>query len=246
MPSMVRVASANGGVDTLAVKKWVPTDSTKYPVGFLKDFNHQYIDTAEAQSRIRALAAEFPNISQIIDLPYQTNGYQRKSMAIVGTATPYPGSTSTLPAAQRNQAVDLTSTLYGQNGGNSQSIQLVDPAAPSQSLSVTVAGSAVAVHLGTDASGAITSTAAQVVAAINASPAASALMTAETYHAGTGASVVAAGATPTLLSDFLKAPASFPRGPQTIPVLEIGSHRDGTKTASSSTARSTPASGGTT
>jgi hypothetical protein len=234
MPSMVRVASANGGVDTIAVKKYVPNpgDATKYPTGFLKDFNHQYVDTGEAQSRVRSLAAEFPNIAQVVNLPYQTNGYQRYSMAIVGTSTAYAGSTSQLPTTpvnQRNQAVQLTSKSYGQNGGNSQSIQLIGPGTPNQALRVSVSGAAVSVFLATNDTGSVSSTAAQVVAAINALPAAAALMTAETYHAGTGTGVVTPANTPTLLSDFLKAPASFPRGPQTIPVLEIGSHRDGSK-----------------
>ena len=38
------------------------------------------------------------------------------------------------------------------------------------------------------------------------------------------------GAPPTKLSDFLKAPASYPRGPQTVQMIRIGTHRDGTKT----------------
>jgi hypothetical protein len=233
MPATVRVASANGGVATLAVKRWVSDGgSGQFPGGFLKDFNNHYVDPQEAYGRIRALATEFPNISQVYDLPNKTNGYQRKSMAIVGTQTAYTNGTSNLATAEAARAVQVTSKLYGQDGGNSQSIQLANPGQPSQALGVSVNGNAVTVNLATDAAGTVTSTAAQVVAAINANAAASALMTAATYHANANTSVVTPTAT-TLLRDFLStdtpAAANYPRGPQTVQMLRIGAHRDGSK-----------------
>src|SRR5205085_2601282 len=65
--------------------------------------------------------------------------------------------------------------------------------------------------------------------AINASPAASALVTATKYRTDSGAGVVVPGAAPTQLTDYLHAPASYPRGPQTLQMIRIGAHRDGSK-----------------
>jgi hypothetical protein len=51
--------------------------------------------------------------------------------------------------------------------GNSLKVQLLDPSATSQALSVSVSGDTIVVSLATDGTGAITSTVAEVVAAIN-------------------------------------------------------------------------------
>ncbi|WP_204046455.1 OmpL47-type beta-barrel domain-containing protein, partial [Acrocarpospora phusangensis] len=96
-------------------------------------------------------------------------------------------------------------------------------------LSVAVTGKDVVVSLATGPTGALTSTARQVVDAVNASPAASALVTASVYRGNAGAGVVAA-APATRLTDFLKAPASVSRAPFQMKALRIGKHRDGSKT----------------
>ena len=89
MPATVRVASADGGVDTLPVKEWTSTNGKTSPVGFIDNFNTNYVDPQQAYQRISDLAAQYPDLAQIYDLPYKTNGYQRKSQAIVGTVAPY-------------------------------------------------------------------------------------------------------------------------------------------------------------
>ncbi len=234
-PATVRVASANGGVDTLPVKDWVSKDGKGFPATFQKDFNTHYVDPQEGYKRISDLAASYPDIAQVYDLPNKTSGYQRRSQAIVGTTTPYDprmdslSSAGTVAAAEQGQAVVLTSLEYGQNGGNDITVALVKPAAASAPLGVAVAGKAITVDLATGADGAVTSTAAQVVDAINATPAATALVKADKYNLNAGAGIVAPTAT-TKLSDFLKAPPSYPRGPQTVKMLRIGKQRDGSKT----------------
>jgi hypothetical protein len=238
MPATVRVASADGGVDTLPVKPWVSKDGKGFPATFQKDFNTHYVDPQEGYKRIRDLAAAYPNISQIYDLPNKTTGYQRKSQAIVGTVTPYTGSTTSdtrnniiggLNAANQAQAVVLTTLAWGQDGGNDVTVALVKPSGNGAPLGVSVAGKAITVSLATDAAGAVTSTAKQVVDAINASAEASQLVTATTFRATGGTGVVAPTAT-TKLTDYLKAPDTYPRGPQTVNMIRIGSHRDGSKT----------------
>ncbi len=74
----------------------------------------------------------------------------------------------------------------------------------------------------------LTSTAKQVVDAINAKPEAAALVLATTYRGNAGAGIVPVRAR-TNLSDFLNAPASYPRGPFQQHLYRIGTHRDGTK-----------------
>ena len=105
----------------------------------------------------------------------------------------------------------------------------MNPNANGEPLLVSANGMSIRVYLATDASGAITSTAKDVVDAINANSGASALVTASLYRTNAGAGVVTPQTTSSQLSDWLKAPADYPRGPQTVKMLRIGAHRDGSK-----------------
>ena len=221
MPSFIRIAAPNGDVATLAVKKWVGNGAPQYAAGFQQDFNTHYVDPQEGYAKITSLANEFSNIAKVSDLPNKTPGYQRKSQTVLGITTPYTGSTSAPTAAEQVKAVVLTSLAWGQDGGNSLTAQIVNDGA-SKALSVSVAGNAITVHAATDAAGVVTSTAAQVVDAINANADAAKLVTATKFRATTGAGIVTAQPAPSALSDWLKAPASYPRGPQTVKMLRIG------------------------
>ena len=123
----------------------------------------------------------------------------------------------------------LTAKDWGQSGGNQvrAEFRTQGPTA-NLPLSVDVNGKLVEVFLATDANGASKSTAAEVVAAINAKPEAAALLTATTYRGNAGAGIVPARARVNL-SDFLAAPASVARGPFQQHLYRIGTHRDGTK-----------------
>jgi hypothetical protein len=142
-----------------------------------------------------------------------------------------PASGRLVPSVPINnsQRVGIDSNAWGHEGGNDITIQAVDPGAPSSPLSVQVTGDHIQVNLATDGAGARTSTAGQVVAAINATPEASALVFAYTFRGSTGTGVV----NPTrviALDDNLNAPAEYPRGPMQPQVMRIGKHRDGSKT----------------
>jgi len=89
-----------------------------------------------------------------------------------------------------------------------------------------VNGKQITVSLATDASGAPASTAAQVVAAINAT--AGIAVKASTYRTDAGAGVMAP-APLTQLSDFLKAPPEVSREPMQVLALRIGERRDGSR-----------------
>lgn len=213
IPAEVTITSSGGGSITVPVVEWLgdprPEPSPHYATGFVD----HYMDPTELYDRIEALADEFPGLAEIIELPHQTNGYRRKAQAMIGATA---------------SAFYVTSHAWGHEGGNDLRLESVNPGVPNSPLSVAVDGGTVRVSLATDAAGAPSSTAAQVVAAINASPAASALLTASTYRTTGGTGVAVAGAQD--LTDGLDAPAHISREPFTVRAIRIGSDRDGSKT----------------
>src|SRR3954452_23570620 len=249
LPAMVKIAASNGTVDTVSVKEWIAKNPPGYAQGFKSGFVTHYNEESEAYQKMRDLAAEFPNISQAIKLPEPTTGYQRHAQTMLGyTNATGTGPTATVPyvrfdannlpvagaspttGAQQNGTVVLTSKSFGHLGGNGLAAQINAPAAgaANQALSVTLAGNRISINPATDANGAITSTAAQVVAAINAHPQVSTLVKASLWRTNTGAGVVQAGPS-SPLSDLLRAPATTPRGPQDQYMLRVGKVRDGSK-----------------
>jgi hypothetical protein len=106
-------------------------------------------------------------------------------LATVLGGSPLASYTSALVGADND--IKLTARIGG-TGGNAITIALVDPSGNNQPLGVTVSELAISVSLATGVAGAITSTAAQVVAAINADAAAKMLVvaTVKTGDAGTG------------------------------------------------------------
>ncbi|GII82240.1 hypothetical protein Ssi03_02300 [Sphaerisporangium siamense] len=214
-PARATITSSNGGTVTVPVTKWL--GEPRKPPGrhYVADFVDHYMDPTEVTGRITALAKEFPRISEIVDLPYKTNGYRRAAQAQFGAA-----AASTFY---------VTSKAYGHEGGNDISLALVKPDAPSAALGVTVTGKDIVVSLATDASAAVGSTARQVVDALNGDAAASALVTASTYRGNAGDGLVAA-AQATRLTDNLKAPQAIKREPFQVKALRIGKSRTGAKT----------------
>jgi hypothetical protein len=238
----VRVASSSGSVDESKVTEWLGSSLPPHVAGYQQGFFTKYQDPTENRAQLDQLATEFPNLVTPVNLPSLTAGYQRKAMGMVGLKTPYTNTTGNLGGVPSNQspnpdetsairagqAVVLTTKAWGHEGGNNVSIELKNPAAPSAPLSVAVTGSDIVVNLATGSTGALSSTAAQVVAALNADAAASALVLAQTYRGNAGAGITQP-ASKTMLRDFLAAPASIQRGPFQQRVYRIGSVRDGSK-----------------
>lgn len=90
-----------------------------------------------------------------------------------------------------NNAILWTAKVPGA-AGETIKVQLLDPSANSQDLAVSVVGDTVVASLKTGSGGAIESTAAQVIAAVNAHLVAKTLVIAANSGASTGAGVVAA------------------------------------------------------
>ena len=211
-PSEVEVvSSATGELLTGETRDWAPpTDETGNPE--LIDYIDGYLDPTQAYDRIKALARDYGEIAEVIELPYLTNGYRRRSQAQIGTD---PAST-----------LVFESKAYGSEGGDNVEVTLRDPGAASSALSVTSDRNSVVVNLGTDAAGAVTSTAADVVAALDAKPGAPAR--AFTLAGDEGLGVVAPAAA-TKLEDNLVAPPHVSRKPHPMYALRIGADRSGDK-----------------
>ena len=85
-PNRIRIGSSTGATIEGDVQTWLGGGLPPMNDLFIRDFTTRYLDPTEVYDRFDALAAEFPNIAQQIPLPYKTNGYQRKSQALMSGA----------------------------------------------------------------------------------------------------------------------------------------------------------------
>lgn len=165
--------------------------------------------------RLEALDGDLTYTDAGVDFPTAAESLAAALAALPDVALPVVGTVGDLreyvgegvPDATAHSALTVnptgddnglifTAVAYGA-GGDDISVRYVDPAANDAELSVAVVGSAITVNLATDSGGTITSTAADVLAAIEASPAADALvtvaiMTADSGTADDGTGVVTA------------------------------------------------------
>ena len=198
--------------------------------------------------RFDELAAEFPNIAEMIPLPYKTNGYQRQGAGDMMAGTDgTPAVTGSLrgrrPAPGRRPHV----ARLGPRGRQRHHGRVRQPGrrrtrrSPSRSI-----GNDIVVSLATDATGVLTSTAAQVVGGDQRqSGAPRALVKALTYRGNAGAGIVQAAAEgePVRLPDDGDERARRSAGRSSTPSCGSASGATASTSASSSTASSTPASG---
>jgi hypothetical protein len=215
-PEYIRITSPTGDVAVAKVNDWLPIEGDDEFKGdvYEEDFITSYLTPTDLYDRIHQLAAEFPDLAEIVELPYQTNGYRRHAQALLGS-----GSAS---------MVGVDSLTWGHEGGNDITIAAANPGVADSPLSIAVTGNDITVSLATDSSGALSSTAAQVAAAINNHLAASSLVFAYTYRGNTGNGVAQATSRRNL-SDFLSAPDSVSRDPHAVYAIRIGKFRDGSK-----------------
>ena len=199
--------------DEVTPVEWAGSALPPRVANFQKDFITKYLDPTETYARMDQLTAQFPDIMEAIVLPHKTTGYQRQGMAMMAGTTNPVGNPNT---ANQSLAVQLFSRALGHQGGNDITAEFKNPGVPDSPLSITVTDGTwtehdpsdtdasdgisqiqvpvkdIVINLATGADGALTSTAAQVVAAINADPAASALVQAFTYAGNAGTGIVPA------------------------------------------------------
>ena len=176
----VRVASSSGAVDTSKVTEWPGGSLPPHVAGYQQGFFNRYQDPTENRAQLDKLAAEFPNLVTAVNLPHLSPGYQRKAQTVVGgwagagttgsPLVPFTNQTGSLAAAEAPKAVVLTSKAWGHEGGNGITAQLVAGTGASAPLAVEVTGRAIKVDARHQRRRRVNSTAAQVVAAINAQP----------------------------------------------------------------------------
>ncbi len=212
VPATVTVTSNQGGTATAEVTEWLGgTKPSKPKKHYVKEFIDSYMTPTMINDRIDQLAKEFPDLLEVINMPYKTNGYRRHAMATMGGAT--------------NTAVVVTSKAWGHEGGNGLEVEFVDPGEANSPLTVETAENKVIVKLATDGAGNLTSTARQVAEAINQD--ASDLISANTYRGNTGGGLAQVWSS--VLSDGLNGPEYVSREPQTVKALRIGKTKNGTK-----------------
>src|SRR5690606_18882529 len=86
-PEYIRITSPTGDVAVAKVSDWLPTDEEDNFKGppYQQDFVTSYLTPTELYDRIKQLAAEFPDLAEIVELPYKTNGYRRNAQALLGS-----------------------------------------------------------------------------------------------------------------------------------------------------------------
>ena len=88
-PDQIRVTSSTGGITTGKVTDWLRdvTPLTALP-GYKSDFVDEYKHPQQLYARFEQIAAQNPDIAEIVRMPNKTNGYQRKAQATIGTIPP--------------------------------------------------------------------------------------------------------------------------------------------------------------
>jgi hypothetical protein len=83
-PDRIRITSPTGDVAFATVNERLPLPGHDPDEGpYLKDFVTSYLTPTELYDRIHQLAAEFPDLAEVVELPYKTNGYRRKAQALL-------------------------------------------------------------------------------------------------------------------------------------------------------------------
>ncbi len=72
----VTATSPDGSEVTAETREWAPGEVTAFPDGFEWGFMDEgYVDPMQSDAIVEELAAEFPDLAEVIDLPYETHGY---------------------------------------------------------------------------------------------------------------------------------------------------------------------------
>ena len=132
---------------------------------------------------------------RVVEINEGTRPIRTVSTAVIGLVATAPlaalgvSAFTVIDFAADNTGVDFTAVASG-TAGNQIRLRYVDPADVSQVLSIAVNGNDITVNLATDIDGNITSTAAEVLAAVNGDAGASALVTASLPEGEDGSGVV--------------------------------------------------------
>jgi len=83
-PDRIRITSPTGDVAIATVNDWLPLpDEEPGDSAYQTDYITSYLTPTELYDRIHQLAAEFPDLAEIVELPELTNGYRRNAQALL-------------------------------------------------------------------------------------------------------------------------------------------------------------------
>ncbi len=165
------------------------------------DFKTGASDRAKFPANVRAIVERVTVVHEIADTV--TNGVRLKAQEFdVNSPTYSTQATDTTNFSVPNAELTFTAVAVG-SAGNGLIINFADPGAPNSALSVEyVEGeNAIYINLATDGSSVITTTAAQVKAAIEADATTHALVTVAFAPSNDGTGVVAATILPVILQN---------------------------------------------
>src|SRR3954468_3010842 len=74
---------AEASVETFPVSEWLGKDLPPHVAGFKTEFFTHYQNPTETRADLDALAAKYPELMSVVNMPEKTSGYQRKSQAIM-------------------------------------------------------------------------------------------------------------------------------------------------------------------
>jgi Zinc carboxypeptidase/PA domain/Chitobiase/beta-hexosaminidase C-terminal domain len=82
-PDRIRIVSPTGDVAIAKVDDWLPLPGDAADPSFQTGFITSYLTPTELYDRIHQLAADFPGLAEVVELPYKTNGYRRQAQALL-------------------------------------------------------------------------------------------------------------------------------------------------------------------
>jgi len=139
------------------------------------------------------LLARDKNTGYLIPVTYgKVAAASKEALLESAVAEPNGGYASLQTGVEGSNNAILFTALEAGSAGEEVSIALIDPSGNNQALAVSIDGNAIKISLATSAEGAITSTAAQVISAVNEHLVAKELVHAANYGTSTGAAAVAA------------------------------------------------------
>lgn len=179
------------------------------------------------------MSDQFLHGVEVVELDYGARPISTVRSSVIGLIGTAPDAQAQATASLTLSAAANTALTYMAvapgAAGNAISVRYRAPSANSSPLLVSVSGKAITVSLATSAAGAVTTTAAQALAAINGNAAASALVTIAHANASTGAGVLAASVAQALSGG---ADDAFPLN---TPVLIAGSRLEAASLGASGT-----------
>ena len=102
------VGGASASTETFPVTEWLGKDLPAHVAGFKTQFFSKYQDPTETRANLDALAAQYPELMSVVNMPEKTPGYQRKSQATMNGTT---GIGSTAPTTLGPLLLDTTGEI---------------------------------------------------------------------------------------------------------------------------------------